>query len=108
MAKAQIKRARTSRGFMLGSFVDLGGQNCSIQESSRATSAAIWLGVDDANPVIMRSDAKKLGIETDATGGWVPYPIPQEVLLHTRMELNQEQAQALIVALQKFVDTGEL
>jgi hypothetical protein len=34
----------TQRGFMRGDFIDLYGDACSIQESSLAGPAAIWLG----------------------------------------------------------------
>jgi hypothetical protein len=103
-----IKMKQTSRGFVLGQFKDMGGLSCSIQESSRADKTAIWLGVDDVRPMVMHSDARAVGIETDATCGWVPYPIPEQVLLHSRMELDQKKAKALIEALQRFVDTGLL
>lgn len=36
---------RTGRGFALGEFRDLYGQDCSIQESSSAEYSAIWFGV---------------------------------------------------------------
>jgi hypothetical protein len=38
----------------------------------------------------------------------MPYPIPKEVLLSTRMHLNREQVKEIIPILQKFVDTGDL
>jgi hypothetical protein len=103
-----IKYENTSRGFVIGKFKDRSGLECSIQESSLATEAAIWLGVSDAKPEIMASQASQFGIVTNETTGWVPYPIPEEVLLHTRMELTVEGAKALIEALQFFVDTEEL
>jgi hypothetical protein len=103
-----MKWEKTSRGFVIGTFSDLYGLECEVQESSLATDNAIWLGVSDAKPQIMASDAHKFGIETDQTTGWVDYPIPSEVLLHTRMHLNRAQAQDLINALQIFVDTGYL
>lgn len=36
----------TPRGLLRGDFEDRYGQQCSVQESSLATEAAIWLGVD--------------------------------------------------------------
>jgi hypothetical protein len=36
----------TARGFMGGAFKDRYRQECSIQESSLAEEACIWLGVD--------------------------------------------------------------
>ena len=35
----------TPRGFRIGTFRDLYGQECSVQESSSAEYAAIWFGV---------------------------------------------------------------
>lgn len=103
-----IKIDETNRGFVRGTFRDCYDKACSIQESSLGSERAIWLGVDDPEPMVLHWDARKLGIETDATCGWVPYPIPKEVLLSTRMHLTQEQAAQLIPMLQRFVDTGEL
>jgi len=42
-----IEIAMTQRGFLRGEFVDRYGEQCSIQESSLATEAALWLGVDE-------------------------------------------------------------
>lgn len=103
-----MRRTKTDRGFPVITFTDRYGDQCSIQESSLATEAAIWIGLDDANPQIMWADAKASGVETDATCGWVPYPIPKEVLLSTRMHLTQEQVADLIPVLQHFADTGRL
>lgn len=103
-----MKRVTTEIGFSLIEFTDRYGEKCEIQESSLATEAAIWLGVANANPRIMWADAKAAGVETDATCGWVPYPIPNEVLLSTRMHLTQDMAAELIPILQHFVKTGQL
>ena len=88
---------KTSRGFGIIEFRDLYGAKCSMQESSLATSAAIWLGIADADPKILKPGE-----------GWLPYPVPEEVLLTTRMHLNTEQAEELIIYLQHFVETGYL
>lgn len=97
-----IKFDKTERGFAKGQFTDRYGAKCSLQTSSLATESAIWLGVDDANPQIMASDTLQGGT------GWVPYPIPKNVLLTTRMHLTQDQVAALLPALQHFVETGNL
>jgi hypothetical protein len=89
---------RTGRGFAIAEFIDLYGATCSIQKSSLASKDAVWLGVDDANPRINRSDGN----------GWQAYPIPEEVLLTTRMHLSRQQVKKLLPLLQKFADTGEL
>lgn len=96
------------RGFAYSKFTDLYGMKCSIQESSLATDNAIWFGIDDPEPKVMAIDASSVGVKTEEITGWVPYPIPEIVCLHTRMHLNKEQVKALIPILQNFVETGEL
>ena len=109
----------THRGFPLVTFRDTNDCECSLQESSRAVFENedgtvddplgwIWLGIDDPEPKVMWKDAAKLGVKTDATSGWVPYPIPEEVLLSTRMHLNEKQVRGLIDRLQQWLDTGTL
>jgi len=68
----------------------------SLAEYEKPGISAVWLGTDDAQPKVLHSDAKKVGVETKADCGWVPYPIPKEVSLKTRMHLNREQVAALI------------
>lgn len=97
---------RNGRGFKYINFKDLYGLKCSMQESSLATGpGAIWLGVDDVEPKCLHGDARQLGVITDATCGWVPYPIPKEVLLCSRMHLDRNQVKALIKHLQTWVKT---
>ena len=111
MAK-KIEFSKTQRGFVNGKFVDHYGAPCSIQKSSLATKDAIWLGIDDADPKIMSSDAIRMGLKqrtfTEADNGWTPFEIPKEVMLNTRMHLTQKQVKALLPVLQKFVETGEI
>jgi len=93
---------KTQRGFALGKFTDHYGHGCSIQKSSLATDDAIWLGLDDASPQIMASK-----LDPNLTG-WLPYPIPLDVNLNTRMHLTREQVAELLPTLQRFVETGEM
>lgn len=104
----ELVRTTTERGFERIEFLDRFQAKCNIQESSLATEAAIWFGVQDADPQIMWADAAAAGVKTDAKCGWVPYPIPKEVLLTTRMHLTQDQVADLMPILQHFVDTGSL
>jgi len=98
-----MKTRKTQRGFTLTEFTDLYGAKCSIQESSIATEGgAIWLGVDDPDPKILASKTPEGGT------GWVPYPIPDDVLLTTRMHLNTEMAKKLVVLLNYFIEEGFL
>lgn len=111
----------TGRGFEIVKFEDEYGYPCSIQESSRAVCENddgtvddplgwIWLGIDDAKPQIMKSKARELGMELPPgeVSGWMPYPIPNDVLLTTRMHLNQTQVRGLIDRLTLWLETGSL
>ena len=80
MAK-QIKIGKTQRGFKLAEFEDRYANKCSIQDSSLATEAAIWLGVD-----------------TDSMG----------VELSTRMHLTVDMVKSLLPVLNRFVETGTI
>lgn len=104
--KSEVRK--TGRGLALHEFVDHYGLPCSIQESSLATVEAIWFGIDDARPMVMAVFAESVGVQTDETAGWVPYPIPKRVLLHTRMHLTLAMVKALLPILVRFVETGEL
>ena len=99
---------KTHRGFSLIEFTDTYGSKCSLQKSSSAEYDRVWLGVDDVEPKIMASQAASLGVVTTETTGWVPYLLPEAVILSSRMHLSREQAQGLIKHLQTFVDTGNL
>lgn len=104
----KIKKGKTSRGFARHEFTDLYGAGCYIQKSSLATDDAIWLGVLDAKPQVLASHAASFGVETQETTGWVPYNIPDGVLLTTQMHLTRPMVKKLMKHLQHFVDTGEL
>ncbi len=103
-----IYKGETGRGFSNLEFKDHYGAECSIQKSSLATEDAIWIGINDANPQIMASQAKAAGIETNESTGWIKYPIHKEVLLNTRMHLTREQVAEMLPYLQEFVETGEI
>lgn len=97
-----MKIKKTNRGFKTIEFKDRYESICSLQKSSLATEDCIWLGVNDAQPQIMAS-------KTVAGGcGWVPYPIPEDVFLTTKMHLTRNQVKKLLPHLQKFVETGDL
>jgi len=98
----------TPRGFASHEFKDAYDIKCSIQKSSSAERNCIWLGVDDPAPVIMASKAAQYGIYTTATCGWIPFQIPDDVLIHSRMHLTQEHVENLLPLLQHFADTGRL
>jgi len=120
-------QGRTNRGFEIVNFEDEYNLPCSIQESSRAVCENadgsvddplgwIWLGIDDGKPEILGREALKLGMKlpegteflNGQPTGWVPYPLPKEVLLHTRMHLNEKQVRRLVKHLQHWLDTGSI
>jgi hypothetical protein len=110
----------TGRGFGLVKFRDEHNKECSLQISSRCVCENedgtvadplgwIWLGIDDAEPQILKSHARKLGMEIPEGefGGWMPYPLSKDVLMSTRMHLNEKQVRGLIARLQTWLDSGE-
>jgi len=101
-------QSKTNRSFDMIEFTDRYGDACIIQKSSLAGEDAIWFGISDACPQIMASDALAAGVDTAETAGWVPYPIPKNVLLTTRMHLTRELVAELLPILHRFVDTGEI
>lgn len=108
----------TGRGFKYVEFVDAYGYECSLQQSSaigdtdeameNPGSSFIWLGVDDGKPQVMKSQAKALGLELPPgeVSGWMPYPIPDEVQISTRMHLSRDQVEGLVERLQRWLETG--
>lgn len=108
VAYMKLNRTVTNRGFSLITFTDQYGTACSLQKSSLATEDAIWFGPDKADPMVLHGDAKSVGVDTSATSGWVPYPVPDCVQMTTRMHLTRDQVKELLPYLQHFADTGEL
>jgi len=105
----EFKTDKTNRGFYKMTFVDRYGDECSLQKSSIASEECIWLGLEEVKPKILAKDAIRLGLpHCGEDTGWVNYEVPKEVLMSSRMHLTQEMVSALIVVLQRFVDTGEI
>ena len=96
------------RGFQGWKGKDFYNHEFSIQKSSLASEDCIWFGLSAADPKVLHGDARKLGVETSATSGWVRYPIPEKVSLNTRMHLSRDQVKALLPVLHHFVQTGDL
>lgn len=94
-----IEWDKSDRGFTYGSFFDKNGHKCSIQSSSIASEAAIWLGTTDPKVTIYRKGS-----------GWSNVTLPTDGELHItgRMHLSQEAVQELLPFLQYFARTGEL
>jgi len=104
----EIEYKKTSRGFATIEFKDYYDASCSVQKSSLATKGAIWIGIDDPAPKILASKVNQVNPETGEVSGWVPFHIPDDVLISTRMHLTREQVAMLLPILQVFVETGEL
>lgn len=101
----------TERGFARAEFTDRYGAECSIQDSSLADEAAIWLGVNTVIPKVLASQAIAMGRSDVANGettGWVNWPIPDCALTSGRMHLTQAQVAALLPMLHHFVKHGQL
>jgi hypothetical protein len=62
-----------------------------------------WEGVDTDEDWEVVIAAK-----TERTVGWVAYPIPEEVLLNTRMHLTDDQVRELVSVLNTWLETGSL
>lgn len=107
----------TKRGFGKLLFSDYYNKKCSLQMSSAANDECIWLGIEDAEPRILTTDAIRLGVIKDKDAprnffgdpcGWIEYPVPQEVSFTTRMHLTREQAKQLALQLLKFALCGTI
>ena len=112
---------RTQRGFGVVNFTDRNGIECSVQASSAIDfddrggiglyhpgSSMLYIGPNDADPRIMARDAARLGLETTTDVGWIPFAVPDEVLMSTRMHLTRPQVRSLIKRLNIWLKTGSL
>ena len=94
-----MKTKATNRGFLLSHFIDAHNQECSIQESSIATEARIWLGIDNPDVVIF---------DKQNAGRYVVTAVPENWSINSRMELNQKQVKDLLPLLIHFAEHGNL
>lgn len=93
----------TCRGFKIIEFEDRYGEQCSIQDSSLATEAAIWLGIANPKLQMMASKGQKGGT------GWIDIPLHEDVnIMPCRMHLTIEQVEELLPILHRFVETGTI
>ena len=81
--KLDAKEGTTGRGFGFVEFKDLYGQQCSFQESSIATAACIWLGVDNKGKELSGCECGNKQV-------------------NARMHLNRKQAAQLASMLNRF------
>ena len=95
----KFKKEYTNRGFEILKFKDDYSKICNLQRSS-SIQDKIWLGIENAEPQIMATDAKSFGIDTKEVNGWIEYPIDQtKVFLTTRMHLTRKQSFKLAIKL---------
>ena len=85
----ELIKDKTIRGFGIITFMDRYEQDCSLQDSSLATEAAIWLGVDNTG----RQIEGPKGQRNEDVG--------------VRMHLTQAMVKQLLPFLTKFAETGE-
>lgn len=71
-------------------------------------SAFLRLGIDGAPARILCSDAESLGVEKKSDSGWQEYPLPEEVLLTSRMHLSRDDVAHLVNILQHWLENGHL
>jgi len=103
---ATLELSKTSRGFGIGEFADAKGVACSIQDSSLATEAAIWFGVQKANPQRLEGDtlvAVNPPVEPIPMEGWPG--MTHDILYNTRMHLTIRNVKTLIRNFEKFLET---
>lgn len=103
----EFKKEFTVRGFAIDYFYDDYDEKCSLQESS-SVKPHIWLGIDKAKPIVLCSDASKVGVERKANNGWQDYEVPKEVFINTRMHLTKKQSLKLALKLLKFALFGKI
>lgn len=91
---------KNERGFKYLKFKDCGYSDCSIQESSSAMEPRIWLGFNKITPMLFLPDV------SDTQTGLIKYPLPPEVQINGRMELNQDMVKELLPLLTYFAENG--
>jgi hypothetical protein len=92
-----VKEQTTARGFKFYQFKDHYGVSCSLQKSSLATEACVWLGCDEPNARVLVPGKS-----------WQPVVLPEGTLCDTRMHLTQKQVKALLPRLTRFAKTGAI
>jgi len=99
-----MERSTTARGFGIYTFTDNNGNESSIQESSSAIEAKIWVGCSDIGLkefVAGRQPSAWEDITLDDT-------MDHHWVANNRMHLTQKQVEEMLPILQKFVETGEI
>ena len=87
---------KTIKGEDRINFTDSNGVSGSLQQSV-LKGLALWLGVNDLEPMIMVPGK-----------GWEKIAMPDGYVGNTRLHLEKEQVRILVMHLQKWLETGEL
>ncbi len=104
---AALGKIEEECGYEVIKFQDLYRTPCLLRESNSIEDLqAVYIGAEDAMPVVPRNFAEKLKVENPEGRCWVPYPIPKEVQLRTWAHLTGDQVRALIAHLTIFLETG--
>lgn len=112
-----LEHGRTSRGFTHMGFEDLYGEGCSLQMSSLATQAAVWLGIDNQKVLVFAPAGTDVSVQLnykDGNSGWADAEIGvtgnehASVLQSGRMHLSQDLIKLLLPSLQHFAAHGKL
>lgn len=90
-----IKFEKTARGFSRGEFTDHYGMECSIQDSSLASEACIWLGI---------TNAEVKTFNNPPGSGWRVPKLPDGTSIFSRMHLTIPMAKELRTALDRFIE----
>lgn len=88
------------RGLVI-EFQDSKNNPCYIQHSS-CIDPSIWIGVNEYNPLIMKSDP------IDNSEEWIDYSIPEGTYINTGLHLSQDYVKGIIPILFDYAYTGEL
>ena len=105
------------RGFQKVEFTDANGEKGRITCTSvigeyedsyeHPGTSMLWIGLEKVEPIILAKNASAHGVITTETVGWVPYPVPDAVLLNAGLHLSREQVQGLILRLQHWLQHGD-
>lgn len=104
---------RNDRGFEYIDFEDSSGKPAELAVSSATDCkhpigcSFVWIGRRDTEALVPAQRAVELGLEAPSPPvGRVKYPIPQGVLLPSRLHLNRVQVVALVQQLKAWLRTG--
>lgn len=101
---------KTKRGFGRIEFKDYEGIECSLQQSSLATTNAIWLGMNKPEikefyPIPRETEESWFDVEDLSP---LKHRPQNEIITYSRMHLTQKQVKRLLPHLIAFAETGSI